>query len=642
MKTKSLAFKLVVGGILSVIIPVGFIGSFSVTKSSDALTDLSKAQAVTISKMLADLTELVLEEEIKLAQELASGNATLAAAEKVHSAGFDSSGPEIAHLIRKLRRGMDRIGHHYEAVFVTDPAGLIFTGIPEGQYQGISISDRPYFIKTIQTEKAYVGSMVQSRVTQKPVVPITAPVFSDSNEIVGVLVTVLKADFLVEEITRIKIGNTGYTYLLNESNLLIAHPDKEVVFTTNINKLEGMEMIAERISRKETGIENYVYKGTPKIAAFTPIPLTDWTLVVTQDIAEFLASSHLIRNIIWIAGGFFLLLAIILVYFFARRISRPIMRSMEIIGESSEQVTAASNEVSATAQSLAEGASEQAASLEETTSSLEEMSSMTRQNAEHARQMKLSRDEAFKSLQSANEFMKMTGKAMSSIQTRGNQVSTIVKSIDEIAFQTNLLALNAAVEAARAGEAGAGFAVVADEVRNLAIRAAEAAKNTQELIEKTTAEIQQGSELIGKTETEFDVTLNHNKKVGDLIDEIVVSAREQAQGIEQINTAVAEMDKVIQSTAASAEESAGAAEEMNAQTEQMKAVIQNLLSVIGGEIDSGDGNGSRKKLSNSIQPTSAARPFNANAAGQAEKHHHGKTVRPDEVIPFHDEELRDF
>ena len=642
MKKKSLAFKLVLGGILSVIIPVGFIGTFSVTKSSDALTDLSKAQAATISKTLADLTELALEEEMKLAEELASGNATRAAAQKVHSTGFDSSGPEIADLNRKLRHGMDRIGHDYEAIFVANPSGLIFTGIGNGQYQGISIADRPYFISTIQTEKAYVGSMVQSKVTKNPVVPITAPVFSDSNKLVGVLVTVLKADFLVEEITGITIGNTGYPYLLNEDNLLIAHPSKELVFTTNINKLEGMEIIAERISRKEAGIENYVFKGTPKVAAFTPIPLTGWTLVVTQDIGEFLASSRLIRNTIWIAGGFFVLLTIILVFFFARRVSRPIMRSMEIIGESSEQVTAASNEVSATAQSLAEGASQQAASLEETTSSLEEMSSMTRQNAEHAQQMKLSRDEAFKSLQSANEYMKMTGKAMSSIQTRGNQVSTIVKSIDEIAFQTNLLALNAAVEAARAGEAGAGFAVVADEVRNLAIRAAEAAKNTQELIEKTTAEIQQGSELIGKTETEFDVTLTHNKKVGDLIDEIVVSAREQAQGIEQINTAVAEMDKVIQSTAASAEESAGAAEEMNAQTEQMKAVIQNLLSVIGGEIDYRNGNGSRQNLLNSVQPTSVARLSKANVSGQMEKHRHGKTVRPDEVIPFHDDEAIDF
>jgi methyl-accepting chemotaxis protein len=311
-----------------------------------------------------------------------------------------------------------------------------------------------------------------------------------------------------------------------------------------------------------------------------------------------------------------------------------------MISESSEQVSAASGEVSATAQSLAEGAGQQAASLEETTSSLEEMSSMTRQNAEHARQMKLSRDEAFKSLQSANEFMKLTGEAMASIRTRGNQVSTIVKSIDEIAFQTNLLALNAAVEAARAGMAGAGFAVVADEVRNLAVRAAEAAKNTQELIEKTTAEIGRGSELIDKTEKEFDITLTHNRKVGELIDEIVVSAREQAQGIEQISTAVAEMDKVIQNTAANAEEAAGASEEMNAQAEQMKGVILNLIHVIGGKIhfEKGGRNASPKHP----QPIPSSHPPKRTAPDRPSGRQQGETIHPDQVIPFDEDEFKDF
>ncbi|MFP4349562.1 MAG: methyl-accepting chemotaxis protein [Desulfococcaceae bacterium] len=640
MKTKSLAFKLVVGGILAVVIPVGFLGFFSVTRSSEALTDVSKGQAVMVSRVLADLTELVLQEELKLAQNLAAGNATIAAAEHVQSSGFEGSGREIQDLDRKLRRSMGRIGADYEAVFVTDADGLIFAGLGAGQYRGISVADRPYFQKTVQSQKAYVGAMVQSRVTEQPVVPVAAPIFSESEKFIGVLVTVLKADFLVEEITGIHIGQTGYPYLLNEEGVVIAHPNSELVFNTDINKLEGMEAIAERISRKETGIEPYVFQGTSKIAGFTALPLTGWTLVATQNVAEYLAPSRQIRNTIWIAGGLFLAMTIVLVLFFARRIAQPIMRSMEIIDDTSEQVTAASNEVAATAQSLAEGAGEQAAALEETTSSLEEMSTMTRQNANHAQQMKASRDEAFTSLQSADGFMKKTGQAMASIQARGDQVSTIVKSIDEIAFQTNLLALNAAVEAARAGEAGLGFAVVADEVRNLAIRAAEAARNTQELIEKTTAEIRTGSELIQKTEAEFDTTLSHNQKVGELIDEIVVSAREQAQGIEQINTAVADMDKVIQNTAANAEESAGAAEEMNAQAEQMKGVIQHLVGVIGGKMTYKSRENHNPRTAGSSTVVTRAKPVGT--FRKPEKTDPGKTIHPHQVIPFEEDIYKEF
>ena len=141
-----------------------------------------------------------------------------------------------------------------------------------------------------------------------------------------------------------------------------------------------------------------------------------------------------------------------------------------------------------------------------------------------------------------------------SISKASEETSKIIKTIDEIAFQTNLLALNAAVEAARAGEAGAGFAVVADEVRNLAMRAAEAAKNTADLIEGTVKKVQDGSLLVATTNDAFSQVKESTTQVGNLVSEITEASKEQSSGIEQVNIAISEMDKVVQQNAANAEE----------------------------------------------------------------------------------------
>jgi methyl-accepting chemotaxis protein len=171
---------------------------------------------------------------------------------------------------------------------------------------------------------------------------------------------------------------------------------------------------------------------------------------------------------------------------------------------------------------------------------------------------------------------------MEDITKTSSETSKIVKTIDEIAFRTNLLALNAAVEAARAGEAGAGFAVVAGEVRNLAMKAAEAAQNTSELIETTVKKIGQGSGLVGETSEAFASVARGADEVGKLLSEIALASGQQSQGIEQVNKAVSEMDEIVQQNAASAEESASASQEMNGQAKQMKGIVSALIGIIGG------------------------------------------------------------
>jgi len=264
----------------------------------------------------------------------------------------------------------------------------------------------------------------------------------------------------------------------------------------------------------------------------------------------------------------------------ARSITRPVHRVINRLDGSANHVTEASSQINTASMSLADGAASQAASLEETSSSLEELSAMTRQNAENAGQANTLIGDTHETVMRTETFMTELTQAMQEISTASDETSAIIKTIDEIAFQTNLLALNAAVEAARAGEAGAGFAVVADEVRNLAMRCAEAARNTSSLIENTSNKIKE-EELVERTNAAFHEVTESTAKVRDLVHEISEASTEQAQGISQLNTAVTEIDSITQQNAATSEESASSAEEMNRRALEIKQVVDDLVVLIG-------------------------------------------------------------
>jgi methyl-accepting chemotaxis protein len=284
-------------------------------------------------------------------------------------------------------------------------------------------------------------------------------------------------------------------------------------------------------------------------------------------------------------GG--VVIALLLGLLITRGVNRHLTQVATQLNEGADQVTDAAGQVANAAQQLAGGASEQASSLEETSSALEQMAAMTRTNAENARQANELATVARTNATKGGQTMGQLNNAMTAINESANQISKIIKVIEEIAFQTNLLALNAAVEAARAGEHGKGFAVVAEEVRNLAQRAAQAARETTTLIEGSVNRAKEGTDVSTNAATSLQAIVGDVSKVADLLDGISRASQEQAQGVEQITIAVSEMDKVTQSNAAGAEESASAAEEMSAQAQHVKAMVDQLMALVGGHTASG-------------------------------------------------------
>jgi methyl-accepting chemotaxis protein len=430
------------------------------------------------------------------------------------------------------------------------------------------------------------------------------------------------------------------------------HPESGQILAGLARQIEQLRASAEKIvdlANQDSNGRAFAYSVTTVREARERLNglIRDYTLRSNRQLEEAGAGTRALQqSLFWfiiVSGAIGIAAASVIAFVVVSGVTGSLNRIIEALDGGAEEVAAAAGEISNSSQALAEGATEQAASLEETSSALEQMASMTRQNADNARRTGESTADTVRLIGEGSVAVRNMSAAMAEISESAEQIGRIIKTIEDIAFQTNLLALNAAVEAARAGESGKGFAVVADEVRNLAQRSAQAARDTTALIEGTVARVHNGSGIAARLDASFREIQDGATKVGELIGEINTATNEQAQGVDQVNTAVAQMDKVTQRNAASAEESASSSEELSAQADSLKGLVEDLVAIVSGtggkpsgrspapaparrQPHAAGGNKPRKSLPFSSRP----------ASGNGKK-----VMKPDEVIPL-DNDLGDL
>jgi methyl-accepting chemotaxis protein-2 (aspartate sensor receptor) len=465
------------------------------------------------------------------------------------------------------------------------------------------------------------------------------PIKDSSGKVIGVLFIGLDISknltMLKEKIKAIKIGETGYVYVLNAAagknqGFALVHPSQEGNSLLDSKSNDGRPFVKDMLEAK-SGSMTYDWADkdseTPreKMVEFHTFKPWNWLIVGGTYTEEITQEAGQLRNRYALLGLLALVLFAVVLFLLVRSVvSRPLSRATEaadriakgdldvhlvidnkdeiglvlrslnnisdnlsdVVGQvrqGAEQITTASSEIAQGNLDLSGRTEEQASSLEETAASMEELSSAVTQNAENASQANQMALAASGIAAKGGAVVAQVVDTMGSITQSSRKIADIISVIDGIAFQTNILALNAAVEAARAGEQGRGFAVVASEVRNLAQRSATAAKEIKELIDDSVSKVEVGSKQVEQAGTTMQEVVDSVRRVTDIMAEISHASEEQRAGIGQVHEAITQMDQVTQQNAALVEQAAAAAQALQDQAHELEDVVRifNLGSNAG-------------------------------------------------------------
>ena len=411
---------LIICGLL-VIIPLAVVTWVSVQEAGRGLQEVENEQMAARSLELAQVIDRVLEGEQKLMLLLAQMPAVRQATAAVAAGRADDLAARVAAAHEDLRRfaGTKEVAANTQAVMLLGTDGVAFAS-SDAEYIGKSFADRGY-VQAALEGRLNAGETGINKVTGKPFVPIAAPIYDETGtRVIGAAANVLDIGFVEALIADVRIGKTGYAYVLDRTGLFVAHPDKEQVFKTNLTQQEGTAEFARKMVAGQSGVDRYLFEGVAKTCGYAPVRVSGWSMALTLPDSEYLAPVNAVRNIALIVMAVALAAAILILILFVRGITKPlslavgyarqvaegdfthrldIRRKDEVGGliealnqmvdklkdtvlqirQAAEQVASSSEEISSSAQQLAEGSQSQASTLEETSASVEELTASVEQ-----------------------------------------------------------------------------------------------------------------------------------------------------------------------------------------------------------------------------------------------------------------------
>jgi methyl-accepting chemotaxis protein len=594
--------KLMLAGAAIIVIPFATMGIIVSLKAQSGITDLIENQLTMITTSLADYAEGKLKGDLRTCQALAGAD-EVAEAISATNRGLPGARATCDALSAKLASvyKSSKYSDTYSEIFVVPANGRVCASAVQNSF-GIDVSERDYF-KNAMGGWPFISQMLIDKITKEATIIAGVPVLDKEGKPMGACCLTIKTARITDEMSKFVLGKSAYFAMIDRSGLFVLHPDQNVALKASIKEMSGLEKVAQQALSGESGTQQFTYKGQKKVCGFAPVPSMGWVVLAQIPREEFLSTANEILSLIIIIALIASAIALILLYFLSRSISKPILASASYAGyladgdlshpihaefldrgdeigdlaaafkmmverlsqvvrdvqTSAQGVSQGSENISETAQGMSQGSTEQAASAEEVSSSVEEMAATIRQNSDNASATEGIATKAAKDAESGSQVVDKAVDAM-------KQIADKVGIISEIARQTNMLALNAAIEAARAGESGKGFAVVASEVRKLAERSQTAAGEITALSGSTVALAQDAGKIIGDIVPDI-------KKTADLVREIAAASREQSVGVDQIGKAMIQLDTVIQTNASASEEMASMSEEFSGQAQQLAQTV---------------------------------------------------------------------
>jgi len=620
MKKITLKAQLIIGGILIVLIPLVIVGFFSVNKASSALTAAGKDIVNQTASDLSTMAEIVLSQELHFTKTLTGNPILTRGLAGVLDLGRANAMETLKEADHYLTMEYSRIGKAYEAFILFDAEGRAVADSQNGTLrdQRFSSAQRDYF--TNAKQGSTVGSPIKSKITGKPVVVMAVPMKNDSGQFSGVLATVLKLDMLFEQITTKKLGKTGYAFIVNREGLIIAHPNKSLVMEKNISRFKGMESFSTLLTSGNTGVDEYTYKGTDKVSAYTAIPITGWGLAVTQDKDEFTGSAQTIRNIICLVGAIFLLGTVITIILFTRTIMAQLGQDpseLAMVADSiakgdltvafkkdGKKLTGVYRNMERMAGNLTAMFTDISQGVNTLTSSATELSAISEQMSSGAEQTARRSD----NVASATEEMavNMNSVAAATEQTTAN-IQMIVSAAEEMSATISEISKNTARGSRTTAEAVETAESVSRKVDRLGSAATEISKVTEtisDISEQTnllalnaTIEAARAGEagkgfavVAGEIKALAQQTATATKEISTKISDVQDTTRESVTAIESIVTIINEINEIVTTVATAIEEQSVTTSEISSNVSQAAQGVGevnenvNQTSAVAGEV----------------------------------------------------------